>query len=592
MENSKNKKLEIIRHSLSHILAAAVQKLYREVKFGIGPAIENGFYYDFDFIEADKNGYQRGLTRITPEDLPEIEKRMRELIKKDIRFEKKMLSKAEAERLFKDQPYKLELIKELPEKTVSIYQSGDFIDLCKGPHIKSTKEINPESFKLSRIAGAYWKGDEKNPMLTRIYGLAFQSEKELKDCLKNLEEAEKRDHRILGKRLELFLIDEEFGSGLPLWLPKGAFLRKLIIDFALNTYLKRGYQLVATPHIANLNIFKKSGHWNFYRENMYSPIEVENEQFMIKPMNCPGHVKIYNSKIRSYKDLPIRFTEMGTVYRYEKSGTLHGLTRVRGFTQDDAHIFCTPEQLNSELLRMIDLTKYILNSFGFKKFEISLSVRGPKEKKKYLGSDKIWRLAESTLENALKTKKLPYKRYPGEAVFYGPKIDFLISDAIGRKWQLTTIQVDFNFPEKFEMVYINKKGKKQRPVMIHRALLGSIERFLGVLLEHYAGALPLWLSPVQVSIIPVGSSHRKYAKDIAEKLKKEEVRAEANIQAETVSRKIREAEMQKIPYILVVGDKEMKNKTVRVRKRGKGDIGEITLKKFIEKSKMEIEKKL
>ena len=573
-------KINIIRHSLAHILAASVQEFYSKVKFGIGPEIENGFYYDFDFSSP-----------LSEENLLKIEKKMKELIKKDLKFTKKQVSKSEAKKIFKDQPYKLELIKELPGKTVLIYQTGKFVDLCKGPHVKSSKEINPDAFKLTKIAGAYWKGSEKNKMLTRIYGLAFQTKKELNKYLEQIKEIEKRDHRILGKKLELFLIDEEFGSGLPLWLPKGALLRKLIMDFAVDTYLKRGYQLVATPHIANLDIFKKSGHWNFYRESMYSPIKVEDQYFMIKPMNCPGHVKIYNSKIRSYRNLPIRFTEMGTVYRYEKSGTLHGLTRVRGFTQDDAHIFCMPEQLNSELLKMIDLTKYILNSFGFKKFEISLSVRDPKEKKKYLGSDKIWEIAEKALESALKTKKLSYKRYPGEAVFYGPKIDFLISDAIGRKWQLTTIQVDFNFPEKFEMTYIDKKGKKQKPVMIHRALLGSIERFLGVLLEHYAGALPVWISPIQILVIPVGSSNRKYAQEVTEKLKSEGLRVEAKIEAETVSKKIREGEIQKTPYILVVGDKEMKKKNIRVRKRNKGDMGESSLTKFIKNIKIEIENK-
>jgi len=573
-------KINTIRHSLAHMLAASIQEFYPKVKFGIGPEIENGFYYDFDFSSP-----------ISEENLIKIEKKMKELIKKDLKFIKKQVSKSQAKKIFKGQSYKLELIKELPGKTVSIYQTGKFVDLCKGPHIKSSKEINPDAFKLTKIAGAYWKGDEKNPMLTRIYGVAFATKKELNNHLKQIKEIEKRDHRILGKKLELFLIDEEFGAGLPLWLPKGALLRKLVMDFALNTYLEKGYQLVATPHIANLNIFKRSGHWNFYRESMYSPIKVENEYFMIKPMNCPGHVKIYNSKIRSYKDLPIRYTEMGTVYRYEKSGTLHGLTRVRGFTQDDAHIFCTPEQLHSELLKMIDLTKYILNSFGFKKFEISLSVQGPKEKKKYLGSDKIWRIAEKALESALKAKKLSYKRYPGEAVFYGPKIDFLISDAIGRKWQLTTIQVDFNFPEKFEMTYVNEKGKKQKPVMIHRALLGSIERFLGVLLEHYAGALPVWLSPVQVLVIPVGSSNRKYAQEVAEKLRSEGLRVEAKVEAKTVSKKIRDGEIQKIPYILVVGDKEMKKKNVRVRERGKGDVGQISLTKFVKNIKIKIENK-
>ncbi len=573
-------KIETIRHSLSHIMAAAVQELFPKVKFGIGPSIENGFYYDFGLSQS-----------LSSEDLPKIQKRMKEIIRKDIKFKKKKLSKAQARKLFKNQPYKLELIKELKEKTVSVYESGDFVDLCKGPHIKSSKEIDPKSFKLNKIAGAYWKGSEKNPMLQRVYVFAFNSKKELDDFLKQEKEAEKRDHRKLGKRLELFMIDEEFGQGLPLWLPKGATLRKIVMDFALNTYLNRGYQLVATPHIANLELWKRSGHWDFYRESMYSPMKVEKEFYMIKPMNCLAHVKIYDSKIRSYKNLPLRFTEMGTVYRYERSGTLHGLTRVRGFTQDDAHIFCTPEQLHSELLEMIDLTLYILRSFGFKKFEISLSVRDIKEKKKYLGDDKSWKLAEQALESALKTKKLSYVRYIGEAVFYGPKIDFLVSDAIGRKWQLTTIQVDFNFPEKFDLNYIDKKGKKKRPIMLHRALLGSLERFIGVLIEHYEGAFPLWLSPIQFIIIPVSSKHISFAKKVAKSLKEQSFRVMIKDETETVSKKIRDGEIQKIPYLLVVGDKEIKSKSVSVRKRGKGDLGTVKLSKFLEKVKIEQELK-
>lgn len=571
-------KIETKRHSLSHILAAAVQELFPGTKFGIGPAIENGFYYDFDLPKS-----------LNPGDLPKIEEKMRELIEKNIVFKKKVVSKREAKKLFKNQLYKLELINEARGK-ISIYESGNFVDLCKGPHVRSTKQINPEGFCLTKIAGAYWKGAEINPMLTRIYGIAFETKKELKDFLKLQEEAEKRDHRLLGKKLELFIIDEEFGRGLPLWLPKGAILRKEIMDFALEAYIKRGYQLVATPHIANLNLWKRSGHWDFYRENMYPPMKIEDEDFMIKPMNCPGHVKIYNSKLRSYKDLPLRFTEMGTVYRYEKSGVLHGLTRVRGFTQDDAHIFCTPEQLHSELLAMIDLTLYILKSFGFKEFKVRLSVKDSKGK--YLGSDKIWNLAESALENVLKEKKLSYHLYPGEAVFYGPKVDFLVKDTIGREWQLTTIQVDFNFPERFEMYYIDKKGKKKRPIMIHRALLGSLERFIGVLLEHYAGALPLWLSPIQISVIPVGSRHRKYAREIGKILEGKGLRVEVRDEAETVSKKIREGEIQKIPYMLVVGDKETKTKSVRVRQRGKGDIGVLKLEKFIKKVEKEIEKRI
>ncbi|KPJ71567.1 threonyl-tRNA synthetase [Parcubacteria bacterium DG_74_3] len=573
-------KIETIRHSLSHIMAQIVQELFPGVKFGIGPAIENGFYYDFDLSQS-----------LTPGDLPKIEDKMRQIIKQNLSFKKRGVSKKEAQKIFQNQPYKLELIKEMSGEKITVYESGNFLDLCQGPHVKSTKEIPIKGFKITKIAGAYWRGDEKNPMLTRIYGVAFNTEEELKKFLEREAEAEKRDHRVLGKKLELFLIDEEFGSGLPLWLPKGAILRKIIMDFALNAYLERGYKLVATPHIANLQLWKRSGHWDFYRESMYSPIKVEKEFYMIKPMNCPGHVKIYNSKIRSYRDLPLRFTEMGTVYRYERSGTLHGLTRVRGFTQDDAHLFCAPEQLHSELLSMIDLTLYILKSFGFKEFKVSLSVRDPKKKTNYLGSNKIWNLAEKALEEALKAKKLSYKRYLGEAVFYGPKIDFLVKDTIGREWQLTTIQVDFNFPEKFNLNFINKKGQKKRPIMIHRALLGSLERFIGVLIEHYGGAFPLWLSPIQLVVIPVGSRHRKYAKEIGKVLKEENLRTEVWTEAETVSKKIREAEVQKIPYMLVVGDKEIKTKSVRIRKRDKGDVGIIKLTKFIEKVKKEIKEK-
>ncbi|RKY94920.1 MAG: threonine--tRNA ligase [Candidatus Hydrothermota bacterium] len=572
-------KIETVRHSLSHIMATAVQELYPGTKFGIGPAIEDGFYYDFDLPAS-----------ISPEDLPKIEKRMKELIMKDIKFEREKVSKKKAEQIFKDQPYKLELIKEMEEE-ITVYRSGDFVDLCKGPHVESTKQINPRAFKLTKVAGAYWRGDEKNPMLVRIYGVAFETEKELKQYLERKEEAEKRDHRKLGKKLELFLIDEEFGKGLILWSPRGAILRKAVMDFALETYLERGYQLVSTPHIARLDLWKRSGHWDFYRESMYSPMEVDEEKFVVKPMNCPGHVKIYNSKIRSYRDLPLRFTEMGTVYRYEKSGVLHGLTRVRGFTQDDAHIFCTQDQLESELKETIDLTKYILETFGFKDFKVSLSLRNPEKKEKYLGDDKTWDVAEKALKAALKKKNLDYVSQIGEAAFYGPKIDVLVEDAIGREWQLSTIQVDFNFPEKFKMEYVDKKGKKQRPIMIHRALLGSLERFIGILIEHYAGAFPLWLAPVQISVIPVGSRHREYAIRVSKELKANGLRVEVRDEAETVSKKIREGEIQKIPYILVVGDQEEKVNSVRVRFRGEGDIGLMALDKFLERAKAEIKER-
>ena len=570
------KKIEKIRHSLAHILAYAVQKLYPGAKFGIGPAIENGFYYDFELPR-----------KITQEDLPKIEETMRKLIEKGIEFKKKIIKREEAEKIFKDQPYKLELIKEIEGENVSIYESGEFIDLCAGPHVKSTKEINPEAFKLVKIAGAYWKGSEKNPMLTRIYGIAFETKEELENYLRIQEEIEKRDHRILGQKLELFLFDGEVGAGLPIWMPRGAILRKIIQDFLFEELKKEGYEWVVTPHIGNLNLWKTSGHWELYRENMYSPIKIDEEEYLLKPMNCPFHVKVYKSKIRSYKDLPIKYAEFGTVYRYERSGTLHGLTRVRGFTQDDAHIWCTPEQLSKEVEKLVKQALRILKIFGFKEYNIYLATRP----EKFAGTEKMWKKAMAVLRYVLKKRKLKYQIDPGGGVFYGPKIDIKIKDCLGREWQCTTIQVDFNLPERFDLTYVDKKGKKKRPIMIHRALLGSIERFIGVLLENTGGALPLWLSPEQIWIIPVGSRHKKYAKEIGSRLELLGFRCRVRDENETVSKKIREGEIQKIPYILVVGDKEMKSKTVRVRQRQKGDIGEMKLTKFLEKIKMEIERK-
>jgi len=575
-------KIETIRHSLSHIMAYAIQELFPETKFGIGPAIENGFYYDFDLKRS-----------LAPEDLPRIEGRIKELFKKEIVFKKKTISKEEAEEIFKNQPYKLELIEELPGKTVSIYESGEFVDLCAGPHIKSTKEINPDAFKLTKIAGAYWRGSEKNPMLQRIYGIAFNTKQELEDFLSKEVEAEKRDHRKLGQKLDLFHIDEKAGPGFILWHPKGAILKKTIEDYILGAYLKEGYQLVNTPHIAKLNLWETSGHTQFYRENMFPPMHLreitqeEKDDYQLKPMNCPGHILIYKNEIRSYRQLPIRYTELGTVYRYERSGTVYGLTRVRGFTQDDAHIWCTPEQLGGEIISVFKLALRLLRDFGFKEYEIHLSTRP----KKYVGTLKNWQKSTNSLKYALEKSKLKYQIDQGEGVFYGPKIDIKVKDSIGRAWQLTTIQVDFNLPERFKMSYIDEKGKKQTPIMIHRALLGSLERFIGVLLEYYAGNLPLWLSPIQFWLIPVGTRHRKYIKEIGNPFKKENLRVEIKDEAETVSKKIREGEIQKIPYMLVVGDKEMKEKSVRVRERGKGDIGIMKLDKFLDKVKIEIEKK-
>ena len=583
-------KIETIRHSLAHIMAAAVQELYPDTCFGIGPAIENGFYYDFDLKRTPTPpppSRLRRAPRLAPSDLPKIEAKMKELTKQDISFKKENVTKKELVTLFDKQPYKLELINELPGEKLTIYKSGDFIDLCAGPHVKSTKEIPADSFKLTKIAGAYWRGSERNPMLTRIYGVAFKTKKELDNFLLKEAEAEKRDHRILGQKLELFLFDEEVGAGLPVWMPKGATLRKVIENYLYQELLSQGYQWVTTPHIGKLSLWQTSGHWELYRENMYSPIDIEGEKYLLKPMNCPFHVKIYQSKIRSYKDLPLKYAELGTVYRYEKSGVLHGLVRVRGFTQDDAHVICVPDQISQELTKLLKSGLKILKTFGFKDYEVYLSTRP----EKYAGTLEGWEKATNSLKYILKKLKLKYQTDPGGGVFYGPKIDVKIKDSLGRPWQCTTIQVDFNLPERFQMTYINQKGKKSRPIMIHRALLGSIERFIGVLLEHYAGALPLWLSPEQIWIIPVGSRHEKYAQNVHHQVMNMEVRSEVKDEAETVSKKVRDGEIQKIPYMLVVGDKEMKTKSVRVRERGKGDIGIVKLNKFLEKVKMEIEKK-
>jgi len=574
--------MEKIRHSLAHIMALAVQELFPNVKFGIGPAIENGFYYDFDFSQ-DFSG----------ENLSQIEEKMKEIIEKDVPFRKKEVSKEEAEKIFKNQPYKLELISELEGKKVSIYESGNFIDLCQGPHIKSTKEIPLNSFKLDKVAGAYWRGTEENKMLTRIYGLAFESANKLNAFLKMREEAENRDHRKLGKELGLFLFDDEVGQGLPIWLPKGAWIKKIVMDFAFDTYLENGYQPVFTPHIASNKLWKHSGHVEFYKEALYGEFKVEKESYRVKPMNCPFHVAIYKNKTRSYRDLPFRLTEMGDVYRYEKSGTLHGLTRVRGFTQDDAHIICTPEQIENEIRKAFELTLYILGTFGFKEFEVNLSVRDPEHKKDFIGSDKQWKVAEDVLENVIKNMGYgdKYIKDVGGAVFYGPKIDIKVKDSIGRKWQLSTLQFDFNLPKRFDMKYIGADGQEHTPYMVHRALLGSLERFIGVLIEHYAGAFPLWLSPVQIAVIPVGENNLEYAQKIEKLLKKKKLRVVVEGESETVGKKIRNAELQKIPYMLIIGEKEEKKKSVAVRDREDGDLGQMELKTFIKKVEKEIKNK-
>ncbi|MDK2949212.1 MAG: threonyl-tRNA synthetase [Patescibacteria group bacterium] len=578
--------LENIKHSLSHILAYAVQSLYKDAKFGIGPAIENGFYYDME-------------VELKEEDLKKIEDKMKEIIKSDISFEQKIISKEEARDIFKDQPYKLELIDEIEEDNVSIYILGEFIDLCKGPHIKSTKEIDSNAFKLDKLAGAYWRGSEKNKMLTRVYGLAFESKEKLNEYIKLMEEAEKRDHRKLGRELDLFHTEEEVGIGLVLWHPKGAIIWRLIEDFWYKKHLENGYELVRTPHIGSRKLWERSGHWGFYSDSMYPPIEIgqsleesqnkeelkESEQFLLKPMNCPFHVSIYNSSPRSYRDLPMRWAETGTVYRFEKKGELSGLTRVRGFTQDDAHIICREDQVEEELKRVIDFILFIYKSFGFDidSVKVYLSLRDENDKMKYAGTDEGWNFSESVLRKVAIEKNLNFVEEKGEAAFYGPKLDFKIKDVLGREWQCSTLQFDFNLAERFDMTFTNDKGEKEQPYMLHRALFGSFERFIGLLLEHYAGALPFWLSPVQVKIIPVSENHIDYALEIKEKLK--EYRVEIDRNSDTIGKKIRNGEMEKVPYLLVVGDKERESKTVSVRQRGKIDLGVMTIEKFLETEK-------
>lgn len=567
--------LESIRHSLAHILAYAIKETYPGVKFGIGPAIENGFYYDFDFSTTTAATFKQ-------EDLPKIEKKMRDLLKKNLTFASKVISKDEAKKIFADQPYKLALIDRVGGNEVSIYQSGKFVDLCKGPHIASTKEIDAKAFSLERVAGAYWEGDEKNKMLTRVYGFAFETATALKNFIDLRAEAEKRNHIKLGKELELFMISKEVGQGLILWLPKGAMLKRITEQFAINTYLKNGYQLVCTPHLAKEDLFKISGHLEFYKDSIFAPFESEGEKYYVKPMNCPMHLVIYKNSQKSYRDLPLRYAELGTVYRYEKSGELRGLTRVRGFTQDDGHILCTPDQLQGEINKVLDLFHYVLSSFGYEKFKLSLSVRDPKNKEKYLGNDADWEKAEAALLKGIEHIGWKYERQEGEAAFYGPKIDLKVNDAIGREWQLSTLQVDFNEPIRFDIHYIDKAGQKKRPIMLHRALLGSIERFLGVLIENYGGNFPVWLAPVQAAIVPVSDKHLGYAQKIYEMLFDNGIRVELESGDGTMGNKIRKVELQKIPYVVVVGDKEIAENLISIRQRGEKALSRQKPENFIE----------
>jgi len=567
--------LEVMRHSTSHVMAEAVQSLFPGAKFGIGPTIEDGFYYDFDLPRP-----------LAPEDLPAIEAKMRQLIAQDLPFTRQEMDKNQARQLFASQPYKLELIDELPDEKVTIYRQGSFTDLCRGPHVASTGKLG--SFKLLNIAGAYWRGDEHRPMLQRIYGVAFENQKELEEYLHRIEEAARRDHRKVGRDLDLYSAQDATGPGLILWHPKGGRIRVLIEDYWRKLHYEGGYDIVFTPHIGRSNLWETSGHLDFYKDSMYSPMEIDEQKYYIKPMNCPFHITIYKSKLRSYRDLPLRWAELGTVYRYERSGTLHGLMRVRGFTQDDAHIICTPEQIEDEILRVLDFSVNMLRGFGFKDFKVELSVRDPKNPGKYAGSDAMWKQAEASLVKALEARRLPYERMEGEAVFYGPKIDVKIKDALDRAWQCSTIQFDFNLPELFNMTYIGEDGKEHQPYMVHRALLGSLERFFGVLIEHYGGAFPVWLAPTQAVVIPIADRHLDYARQVEAKLKEKGLRVQVDERPERINLKIRQAQLDKVPYMLIVGDKEVAASGVSIRLRSGEDLGLQPLNKLLTKARADI----
>ena len=555
-----------MRHSAAHVMADAVLKLFPEAKMGIGPPTQDGFYYDFDVSRP-----------FTPEDLESIEALMREAISGSFPFEREELTRRDAEELFADQPYKLELIDGLDELAViSIYRHNGFVDLCQGPHVGSTAEI--PALKLLSVAGAYWRGDEKRPMLQRIYGTAFDSQVELDEHLARLEEAERRDHRTLGRQLGLYTIHDEIGPGLVVWHPKGGRVRSLIEDYWKDIHYRRGYDVVYSPHIGRSTLWQTSGHLDFYREGMFSAVEVDEQEYFLKPMNCPFHITIYRSALRSYRELPLRFAELGTVYRYERSGVLHGLMRVRGFTQDDAHIFCRPEQVEDEVGGVLELTFELMEAFGFSDYTIALSTRP----EKYVGDLEMWEHATSSLQGALEARGLPFTVDDGGGAFYGPKIDINITDALGRAWQCTTVQFDFNLPERFDLTYQDDQGGRSRPYMVHRAILGSMERFLGVLIEHYGGAFPTWLAPVQATVIPIADRHADYADSVLAELAGAGFRAEVDSRNERMNQKIRTAQLQKVPYMLVVGDREAEAGAVAVRTRDAGDLGAIPLAEFVE----------
>lgn len=559
-------------HSSAHLLAEALEALYPGIKFGIGPAIETGFYYDVDF----------GDREFSSDDFKAIEDKMLELAKRKETFERKAVSKSDALAYFteKGDEYKLDLIKDLEDGKITFYTQGDFTDLCRGPHIPNTGFI--KAIKLTNVAGAYWRGDESRKQLTRIYGVTFPKASELTEYLKFIEEAKKRDHRKLGKELELFAFSEKVGAGLPLWLPKGAALRQKLIDFLQKAQLNSGYEPVVTPHIGHKQLYITSGHYEKYGADSFQPIKtpIEGEEFLLKPMNCPHHCEIYKVKPRSYKDLPVRFAEFGTVYRYEQSGELHGLTRVRGFTQDDAHLFCRPDQVKDEFKKVIDLVLYVFGALGFNDYTAQVSLRDPENRTKYIGTDENWALAESAIIEAAEEKGLPTVVEYGEAAFYGPKLDFMVKDALGRKWQLGTIQVDYNLPERFELEYTGSDNMKHRPVMIHRAPFGSLERFVAVLIEHCAGQFPLWLAPEQFIVLPVSEKYEDYAQNVLNSLNNSDIRGLIDLRDEKVGRKIRDAEVKKLPYMLIVGEKEVESGTVSVRKHGSVELGSMTADAF------------
>ena len=559
--------LDIYRHSTSHVMAYAVQQLFEDVKITIGPSIEDGFYYDFDVPEP-----------FVPEDFEKIEEKMKEIISADLPFTREEMSRDEAIKLFGDmgETYKVELLEEMGDETVSVYRTGEFVDLCRGPHLPSTSHI--KAFKLLSVAGAYWRGDEKNQMLSRIYGTAFPTEKLVRKYLALREEALKRDHRKLGKELDLFSVNEEIGPGLILWHPRGAIIRILMENFWREEHLKAGYEIVFTPHIAKAELWQTSGHTGFYADSMFSPMDVDEKEFLVKPMNCPFHIKIFQSRLRSFRELPIRWAELGTVYRYERSGVLHGLLRVRGFTQDDAHLFCRPDQLEDELTEVLRFSLYMLKSFGFSEYEIYLSTRPDK----FVGSEEGWEESTKALEKALAAVDADFEIDPGEGVFYGPKIDIKIKDSLGRAWQCSTIQVDFNMPERFGLSYVGTDGAPHRPIMIHRALMGSLERFFGCLVEHYGGAFPTWLAPVQVILLPITDRSMSFCEEIRKACLEKGIRIEIDSRNEKLGLKIREAEIRKIPYMAIIGDREVSSGMISPRTYREGSLEPMTAEGFLD----------